>query len=303
MIGQLCREASLNETVKLPEHIEPVAKAIRFIEERLDQPLDVKQVSGHIGFSEYYFHRMFLSVLGESVAEYVRKRRLSQAAKSILSGEQKLIEVALSCGYDSQEAFTRAFKTMFGMTPGQLRKLGRMPLEKKPATVDMMLHLEEGLTMQPVIVEHKEELVIGMGGSFAENPFWEINKLWDKFNEREDEIPNIKGNYALGVCMPKHDDLPVKEGDSFVYIAGRPVSSLDEVPEGMVAVKIPSRKYAKFTHKGPLTNLPHTVNYIWGTWLPKSEYKHANSPDFELYDERFDVKTLSGEIDIFVPIG
>ncbi|MCC7530485.1 MAG: AraC family transcriptional regulator [Candidatus Melainabacteria bacterium] len=292
----------MKETVKVPDNILPVAKAINFIEERLEQPLDVKQVSGHIGFSEYYFHRMFQSVLGESVAEYVRKRRLSEAARKMLARDEKLIEIALSCGYDSQEAFTRAFKSMFGMTPGRLRKLGMMPLEKKPATIDMMLHLEEGLTMQPEIVEHDEELVIGMGSSFAENPFWQINKLWDKFSKRENEIPNLSGNYALGVCMPKHQDIPVKEGDTFVYIAGRPVSTLDEVPEGMVAVKIPRRKYAKFTHKGALTNLPHTVNYIWGTWLPKSEYKHSNSPDFELYDERFDVKSLSGEIDIFVPI-
>ena len=281
----------------------PIVNAIRFIEERLDEPLDVKQVSGHIGFSEYYFHRMFLGLLGESVAEYVRKRRLSEAARRILAGDEKLIEIALSCGYDSQEAFTRAFKTMFGTTPGAFRKRGFMLLEKKPATFDMMMHLEDGgLTMQPEIVEQAEELVSGMGSSFAENPFWQINKLWDDFNQRENEIPNLKGNYALGVCMPRHDDLPIKEGDTFVYIAGRPVTSLDKVPEGMVAVKIPARKYARFTHKGPLTNLPHTVNYIWGTWLPKSEYKHANSPDFELYDERFDVKSLSGEIDIFVPI-
>lgn len=287
----------------VPESLMPVARAVSFIEERLDQPLDVKEVAAHIGFSEYYFHRMFLSVLGESVAEYVRKRRLSVAARRMLDGRHKLIEIALACGYDSQEAFTRAFKAMFGMTPGRMRKLGMMPLEKKPATMDMMLHLEEGgLTMQPQIIEHKEELVIGMGDSFSENPFWQINKLWEKFNERENEIPNIKGGYSLGVCMPKHDSLPLKDGDTFVYIAGRPVSTLDDVPEGMVAVKLPSRKYARFTHKGPLTNLPHTVNYIWGTWLPKSEYKHADSPDFELYDERFDVKTLSGEIDIFVPI-
>jgi len=292
----------LKETAKVPDYILPVARAINFIEERLDEPLDVKQVAGHIGFSEYYFHRMFLSVLGESVAEYVRKRRLSQAARKMLSKDEKLIEIALSCGYDSQEAFTRAFNAMFGMTPGRMRKLGKMPLEKKPATIDMMLHLEEGLTMQPVIVEKEEELVIGMGASFSENPFWEINKLWEKFNQRENEIPNLKGSYALGVCMPKHESLPVKEGDTFVYIAGRPVSRLDDVPEGMVAVKIPKRKYARFTHKGPLTNLPHTVNYIWGTWLPKSEYKHAHSPDFELYDERFDAKSLTGEIDIFVPI-
>lgn len=292
----------MNEAITIPENILPVAKAISFIEERLYEPLDVKQVAGHIGFSEYYFHRMFMGVLGESVAEYVRKRRLSEAGRKMLSGEERLIEIALTSGYDSQEAFTRAFKSMFGMTPGQFRKFGRMPLEKKPATVDMMMHLEEGLTMQPAFEEHAEELVIGIGASFSENPFWQINKLWDEFNRRENEIPNLSGNYSLGVCMSKHPDIPIKEGDTFVYIAGRPVSSLSEVPQGMVAVKIPKRKYAKFTHKGQLTNLPHTVNYIWGTWLPKSEFKHANSPDFELYDERFDVKTLSGEIDIFVPI-
>ena len=70
----------------------------------------------------------------------------------------------------------------------------------------------------------------------------------------------------------------------------------------MVTCEIPASRYAVFTHRGLLINLPHTIKYIWGTWVTKGEYQHKNAPDFELYDERFDPHSESSEFDIYVPI-
>lgn len=282
-----------------------IKSAVDFIEDNLSGELSARQVAAHTGFSEYHFHRIFSAMLGESVSEYIRRRRLSRAAATIVKDGRSILDAALDAGYDSQEAFTRAFKSMFGVTPGRLVRGGvKAPVvEKKRATLEMIEHLKGGITMEPKFVERAGETLIGMGGSFKEGSFEAIGRLWDRFNLRENEIQNIAGDYALGICCSKHDQIPIQPGDSMVYIAARPVKSSQPLPEGMVAVQLPATRYAVFTHSGPLSNLMHTINYIWGTWLPRSSYKHSESFDFELYDERFNPDTMDGEVDIYIPIG
>src|SRR5262249_2582381 len=148
-----------------------------------------------------------------------------------------------------------------------------------------------------------EELVIGMAGSFGENCHKEISKLWERFNERSHEIRHIKPGYAIGLCMSSHPDVTLKEGDSIVYAACLPVTQIADVPKGMISHKIAASKYAVFTHKGPISTIENTVKYIWGTWVPKhSDIHKKDAPDFELYDERFNVDTLEGEVDIYLAV-
>jgi AraC family transcriptional regulator len=71
----------------------------------------------------------------------------------------------------------------------------------------------------------------------------------------------------------------------------------------MVALALPARSYAVFTHAGHISRLHETVKQIWGVWLPASSLRYAHQPDFELYDDRFDPLSGEGEVDIYVPIG
>ena len=155
--------------------------------------------------------------------------------------------------------------------------------------------------MQPKIITREADMAIGMGGSFTQGDTEKISALWMKFVDRIPEIQNKK-DYSLGVCMSAHPKVPVKPGDTFVYVAAMPVSKVEHVPDGMVVCELPKSTYALFTHKGQISDIRHTVEYIWGTWIPESNYKLRDTPDFELYDERFDPATGSGEVDIYVPI-
>ena len=76
----------------------------------------------------------------------------------------------------------------------------------------------------------------------------------------------------------------------------------DEAPEGLEARDVPANRYAVFTHVGEVHRIKETYEEIFGTWLPGSEWIRGEGPDFELYDERFDPKTMGGEVDIYVPI-
>jgi AraC family transcriptional regulator len=158
------------------------------------------------------------------------------------------------------------------------------------------------VALEPKIVDREKELVVGMGGSFPQEPMEQIKALWERFLPREDEIKNVKGAYSLGVCMMEHPQIQKKDGDAFVYISGAPVSTADDIPAGMITCEIPASRYAVFTHRGSLSKLPETLKYIWGTWVETSGYTKKDAPDFELYDERFDPVSDKSEFDIYVPI-
>lgn len=282
-----------------------IHKAIDYIEENLGENLTAQSVAREVGFSAFHFHRIFKALLGESITDYIRKRRLAGAARLLLSTSKPIIEIALATQFETQESFTRAFKKMFGTTPNAFRENGKIsPLfDKQVFSLELMEHIGKGVTMEPKFVERGEELVIGMADSFGEDCHQDISKLWERFNERFHEIKNVKPGYALGLCLASHPGVPIKEGDSIVYSACLPVTKIENIPEGMISNKIPPSKYAVFTHSGPISTIQNTVKYIWGTWVPKhSDIHKKDAPDFELYDERFNVDTLDGEVDIYVAV-
>jgi AraC family transcriptional regulator len=285
------------------DYLPAVQSAIKFIEAHLNEEISIQEVASQSGFSQYHFHRIFNAVVGESGKDYIRSRRLAIAADELLQSDTSVLELALRSGFESQEAFTRAFKKMFRTTPGAYRKNGQpvSAIRKPEATSELLLHIQGGITMQPTIVTRPGEAAIGMGDSFIQGQSVEISELWMRFVPRMHEIKHRR-SYDLGLCMSVHPQIQMKAGDKFVYVAAVPVEKVDEIPEGMVLCEIPEATYARFTHKGPILDIKHTVEYIWGTWVPQSGYELRDTPDFELYDERFDPKTGTGEVDIYVPI-
>ena len=281
-----------------------VYDAVAYIEDHLEAELTLQEVADHVGYSVFHFCRSFQGITGEAVMEYVRKRRLSEAAGALLAGEQSILTVALAFGYDSQAAFTRAFKRAYGLTPGTFRR------QKQPATLrlpltksDLLLPTSKGNAMKPKIVSREAMTVVGLE-YVGKNEQREIPALWDIFWKRHQEVRDkTQPGVALGVCGD------VREDGAFSYVAGFQVQQAKEVPEGMVVKQVPAAKYAVFTHRGSLSDvengLDSTYAAIYREWLPASGYEQADSPDFELYDERFvfgQPQQPQSEMDIYIPI-
>ena len=285
------------------DYLPAVQSAIEYIESHLSEDLLSQMIASQIGFSQYHFHRIFTALVGESVKDYLRKRRLSVAADELRRSNTAILTIALRCGFDSQEAFTRAFGKVFGTTPGAYRRQGSSGLGTGnfSATNLWVHHLNRGIDMKPEIVRRSADLAVGMGDSFVRGATEAISELWKRFLPRMHEISNQK-EYQLGLCMAQHASIQKKEGNSFIYVAAVAVDSAETVPKGMVLCQTAEATYAKFTHVGPIAEIKHTVEYIWGTWIPKCGYELLDSPDFELYDKRFDPATASGEVDIYVPV-
>ncbi|MCD4785990.1 MAG: GyrI-like domain-containing protein [Candidatus Eremiobacteraeota bacterium] len=160
--------------------------------------------------------------------------------------------------------------------------------------------------MKPKIVTKESFKVIGMERKFTLNNNT-IPQLWDDFMPRFHEIKNkVNPDVAYGICESGDVDVTIEnmsKDTEFNEVVCFEVSNFDDVPDGMVTRTIPAHKYAMFTHKGELSNLSHTYDYIFGEWLTKSGYDIADNFDFELYDERFNLKDQkNSEIDVYLPI-
>ena len=99
-----------------------IKKSIEYIEHNLNKKIELKDLANKVFLSKYHFHRIFHAVVGEPVAEYIRKRRLMEAANELLNTDDKIIDIAFKYQFSSQEVFTKAFKKLYGMPPRQFRR-------------------------------------------------------------------------------------------------------------------------------------------------------------------------------------
>ena len=98
-----------------------IETVIDYIEANLDGKLDLEMVAEAVHYSKYHLHRMFTSTVGMTIHDYVQRRQLTEAAKLLVFSDRPIIEVAFICGYESQQAFSSAFKSMYKIPPAEYR--------------------------------------------------------------------------------------------------------------------------------------------------------------------------------------
>jgi AraC family transcriptional regulator len=273
----------------------PAQRALWYIESHLAEPLTLDDVSAVGGVSRFHMVRAFTAATGFSVMRYVRARRLTEAARALAAGAPDILSLALDADYGSHEAFTRAFRDHFGVTPEAVRAttcLDHLELQE-PILMDSTA-LD---TIDPPRFETgKAMLIAGVGERFSHENGAGIPGLWQRFHQYVQNFPGRIGQVAYGVCCNGDD------AGNFDYIAGVEVADFSDLPRDFSRVRIPEQKYAVFTHKDHVSSIRRTVNTIWNHWLPSSGYKMADSPTFERYDEKFDPATGNGGFEIWVPI-
>lgn len=159
--------------------------------------------------------------------------------------------------------------------------------------------------MQPEYVELDEMAVVGLS-SIVSMKCNLIPQLWERFMPREKEIKHVAiPDVALEVSydMEKISKEGEKEDWLFFDLVGLPVSNTEDIPEGMTFKRVPAHKYAKFVHKGPISKIMETYNYIYNEWLPKSGHEYdMEACEVEWYDKRFKMEDADSEFDIYIPI-
>lgn len=285
------------------KQLSPIEQAVRYIEAHLNEEIGLNDVSRETGYSYYHMTRLFSSVLGESVGRYINRRRLYRASEKLLHSGQRVIDIALDSGFASPEAFSRAFKAVFGSSPVEYRKAGLdlVVNAKRELHPEDVSHIANNISRVPEILLFPETQIAGIRGktSLTDN---RLPQLWTQFLRLEPGLFSAAG-VGYGICETQQT-IYTKDGDvRFSVLVGSPVKSLDKLPPPLVGKTLRAGKYAVFTHRGTFANLFKTYQYIFGTWLPASKAELDEREDFEVYErEVVSFDDPGNEVRIFIPI-
>ncbi|MCM3718974.1 AraC family transcriptional regulator [Fictibacillus phosphorivorans] len=282
-----------------------IQRTLDYIEENLHERITLEELAELACFSPFHYHRVFHFVVGESVMDYVRKRRLTQAAIRLIESDEKVIDIALDLGFQYQESFNRAFKKNFGVSPRQYRNATFIPKSLHQKAYLSRSSFTGGISMEMKLVTKPAFNLIGYElktrNVDGENNR-EVPKFWQHYlqNNLGAKIPSPLNKNELGLCT----DYNMTTGE-FVYIIGMEVEEGTPVPEGLVYRGFPKKEYAVFTTpKATEENFPSSIQSTWveiySKWFPSSEYEQEGSLEFELYDERCLGKEK--QIDIYIPV-
>lgn len=275
----------------------PAQKALWYVEGHLSDALTLDEIAAVAGVSRFHMVRAFAEATGMPVMRYVRARRLTEAARALAKGAPDILTLALDADYGSHEAFTRAFRDHFGVTPESVR--AATCFDKLKLQEPIMMDSTPATNLQPPrFATAKALLVAGVGERYnhCDNGGANIPNQWHQLHQKVGAIPDRVGNVAYGVCCNGDDS------GNFDYIAGVEVADFSDLPREFSRVRIPEQKYAVFTHAEHISTIRRTVNTIWNHWLPASGMKAADAPNFERYDENFDPATGNGGLEIWIPI-
>lgn len=273
----------------------PIDRAIWYIESHFAQELSLEAVARIAAMSRFQLTRAFGLATGYSIMEYARRRRLSEAARLLAAGQDDVIEVALAVGYQSHEGFSRAFRDCFGVTPQEVRRLGRADHLNLLEPIRMNEDIHHRLA-EPRIEMRGPLLLAGIARTYSQASSAGIPGQWQAFGPHVGHVPGQTNNCAYGV-MYNGD-----EHGNMDYLAGVEVRDFSAVPADFTRLRVPEQRYAIFVHPGHVATVRSTWHTIWTVWLPDSGFEPADAPLIEFYPESFDPATGTGGFELWVPV-
>jgi AraC family transcriptional regulator len=275
--------------------MDPVGRALWFIEHHFAGDISLDDIAKVAGVSRYHATRVFGEATGHSVMRYVRGRRLSEAARSLAKGAPDILAVALEAGYGSHEAFTRAFREQFGLTPEAVRAQRHLDNLELLEPIKMNETLIANLA-PPRFESLKPLLVAGLCERYNRESSKAIPAQWQRFQPYIGNIPGQIGRTAYGVRFNSDEE------GNFDYIAGVEVADFSRLPPELGRVRVAAQTYAVFSHRDHVSTIRRTIMTIWNRWLPQSDLEVADAADFERYGQEFDPATGNGGLEIWIPI-
>lgn len=284
--------------------LENMNAALFYIEEHLDDEVDVKVAAGYALCSEYHFTRMFSFLAGIPLSEYIRRRRLTLAAFKLQGSQHRIIDVALEYGYTSPDAFTKAFQQLHGVTPSEARTAGT-PLKAFPR-MTFQLTIRGGSEMNYRIEEKEAFRIVGLTKRVAiqfngVNP--EIAAMWQSLNmemiQELKELSNIIPAGMISASVNFSEGRMEESGELDHYIG---VATTLEAPPSYAKLEVPVSTWAVFEAVGPF---PDTLQNIWGRiyseWFPSSNYEQVEGPEL-LWNESKDTGSPTFKSEIWIPV-
>ena len=283
-------------------YLKNIQRGIDYIELHLDMDIETADVAKVAGISHWHFQRIFRALTNETLKSYIRSRRFSQSLDQLASTDSRILDIALRAGFESQESFTRAFKKAFFVTPAEYRKSHQaLPFLKKIKIDEAYLrHIHADISREPEIYLQEKMSLIGLKTSFygvdseKNNMASKLPGLWGALMPELGALQPLN-QLAYGVICQSPD-----QGEELDYYAA--VQTERSCSLEMSTVEIPEARYAKFIHRGEVSQLDLTVNYIYSSWLLQSGFRHSYGPDLEIYGSEFIPNSADSVMYYAIPI-
>ena len=269
-------------------------ETINYIESVLDSEIDEDKIARLSTYSYPMFSRLFSILTGTTLSEYLRSRRLTEAAIILRDTDEKIIDIAMKYGYESSDSFGAAFKNFHGFTPSEVRNGKPFKLVSR---VQLALSVRGGRSMNATIQKKKAFTVAGVNEQNINSSLcpdvW--NKLYKKYSHNE--LASLGKGQSVGVC---HD---VKNPATINYMAGYIVDDADKAKiMGLDVLEIAEAEYAIVELTGSVPGCIHNGwKYAMEVFFPEHGYVHSGKPDFEYYHEG-DMKSKDYKMELWIPI-
>ncbi|MHA7179857.1 AraC family transcriptional regulator [Arthrobacter sp. MDB2-24] len=270
------------------------------VEDSLTDDLDVSVVAMELGTTEYHLRRMFSSLAGMPLSEYVRRRRMTLAAADIL-GDGDLLSIAVRYGYGSTEAFGRAFRSVHGARPGDVRRDGG-PLRTQPQ-LRFRLTVEGKTTMDTRITERPAFRLVGHAARVplihqGINPHIQAHIVSLPTDEHA-RLKSLGNTEPAGLLQVSNNvDPDYAEGSELTYLHGVAITEPTRAPEDLDTIEVPAGTWAVFRTEG---QYPATLQSVWAAtatdWFPSNPWRLRPGPSIvAVLDRADDFSTATCEL-------
>lgn len=275
--------------------------ALSYIEEHLDEEIDLAEVARLACCTPYHFSRTFSFLAGLSLSEYIRRRRMTLAATELRSGRMRVIDLAVKYGYRSADAFTRAFASVHGVTPSastnaHLKAYPRLRFQLAIQGGEEMNYRMESKEGFRVIGFHKRVRLVYEGV----NP--EIAAMWQSLDlETIGRLKALSNTEPRGLIQATTNFAEDRgEGSSIEHYIG--AASTSDCPPDFECLEVAAGEWAVFPTEGPF---PQTMQEVWARiftdWFPSSGYQHAGGPEL-VWSEHPDISAPDFRNEIWIPV-
>jgi AraC family transcriptional regulator len=281
--------------------ISALNRLVDLVEEHLGAEFDVGRLAAALGTTEYHLRRMFSSLAGMPLSEYVRRRRMTVAAADVVRGGDDLLSIAVRYGYGSAEAFGRAFRAVHGAGPGEVRRDGG-PLRTQPQ-LRFRLTVEGSIPMDTRIVDRPAFRLVGHAARVplihrGVNPHIQEH-IAALPREEHARLKAVGDTEPVGLLQVSDDvDPDATEGSELTYLHGVAVSRDTPVPAGLDAIEVPAGRWAVFRTAGPH---PQALQDIWAAtateWFPANPWRLRPGPSIvTILEHADDFSTATSEL-------
>ncbi len=285
---------------------ETIAVCLRYIEANLYKKISLDDIALQCGMSKYHLHRMFKSLTGESLMEYVQSRKLSSSISELKDTGRRIIDIAMDYGFDYEQSYIRAFRKKFGFTPLKIRSEPMSLVIQEKLNVDDIMSVNNSVIYKPSFMFKQKFFLTGVKHKILSKSGDRIANAYGRefFYQQSQQIKNpVDSQVYFG-----YTDWSDTDNGCIYYMPSLQVHDLKQIPSNMEGIVIPAHNYVVFHFVGFFR--PDDINgrqigrllvHMYSKWIFNSGYKFADTFRFEYINNHL-CKDNYCELDIYQPI-